>query len=690
MGAWRRLCLTAAVLLLPGCGGGGSSPVSATVAEGRRAVQDVMASTQASSVSVVLVDRQGLLWTEAFGQADRAASRPATPATLYGACSVSKMFATAAVMQLVDQGRISLDEPVVTYLPAFSMPLDPRYRDLTVRMLVNHSSGLPTHDLRSVTLAPNPDYGAQVLAGLRNQRLAYPPGTISSYNNEGFTLVESLVAEVSGQAFPAYVRANLLAPLGMAASQYMDAALPETGLARAYDAAGARPAYCFNMYGSGGLFTTPGELSHFAIMALNGGTWGGRRILSAAALAAMAEDQRLGSFNPVSNETFRFGLGWDTVASPGFAQLGIRAWQKTGDFPGYYGTDLVVLPDEGLAAVVFGATGTASSSFGSTHAARIAERILLRALVERGRLAALPAALATADLPVQAPSTADQADFAGPYAGSNGICRVSFAGDGSLSLDIFSNGWSTVYQGFKLRSDGWFAADGDPVTALRPLRRAGSTWLAQRQKGASDHYTVSAVMAQGLATWPALSAAWNARLGETWLPVDKELFVSYPSRPGDPSFRLQAIPGLDGYVAGAKILRDLDPASDDRLDGFFLTVPDAERGLQDVAVETRGGEAWLRAGCQLYRPRSTVPALVAPGTATLTIGAEGLAEWRSLPAGGRAAVSGATWWCIYDPAMGETGSGFGDGSAVLSGSGTSLLVVFAPAGAGVQVTLGGS
>jgi CubicO group peptidase (beta-lactamase class C family) len=663
-------------------------PLPATVADGQAFVKQVQADTKAASISVALVGRQGELWAEAFGQADRGASRAATPATLYGAASVSKMFATAAVMHLVGQGRLSLDEPVVTYLPAFTMPLDPRCQDVTVRMLINHSSGLPTHELRVVTLAPNPGYGAQMLADMQSQRLAYPPGTLNAYNNEGFTLVQSLVQAVSGQDYPAYVRQNLLVPLGMDVSQFMDTPLPAAGFARAYDDTGARPAYDFNQYGSGGLFTTPGELSHFAIMAMNGGTWGGHPVLSPAALAAMAQDQRLGSFNPVPNESFRFGLGWDTMASPCFAALGIRAWQKTGDFSGYYGADLVVLPDEGLGAVVLGATGSGSQSFTSAHATRIAEHVLLRALVERGRLAAMPAPTSTADLPVQTLSAADQAAYTGSYASSNGICRVAFASDGSLSMDIFSGSWTNAYQGFKLRSDGWFAADGNPAAALRLLRRAGSTWVAQRQQGASDHYTFSSLMAQSLEARPALSGAWAARLGETWLPVDKELFVSFPTRAGDPRFRLQTIPGLDGYLVGTKILRDLSPSSDQRLDGFFLAVPDAERGLQDVALETHGGESWLRAGYALYRPLSTVAALGAPGTATLTIGDAGLAEWRTLPATGSAAIAGATWWCVYDATFKEVASGFGDGSATLSGS--NLLVVYAPPGSGVQVALGGS
>jgi CubicO group peptidase (beta-lactamase class C family) len=235
--SWLRAILATLPLALAGCHSG-QPDYLATREAARAVVQSVMADTGAASVSVALVDSRGLVWAEAFGQEDRSAGTPATPASLYGACSVSKMLATVAVMILADQGRVALDAPVATYLPGFSMPLDARFRDITVRMLLDHSSGLPTDDRHSVTAVANPGYGAEVLAGTQLQRLAHAPGLISSYNNEGFTLVEALVAAVSGQDYPAFVRQRILLPLGMDTSQYMDAPLPAAGPRRRHPAAG--------------------------------------------------------------------------------------------------------------------------------------------------------------------------------------------------------------------------------------------------------------------------------------------------------------------------------------------------------------------------------------------------------------------------------------------------------------------
>jgi CubicO group peptidase (beta-lactamase class C family) len=109
------------LVMLAGCSNSSSSDsaYSATIAEGRTAVQDIMAESSASSVSVALVDGDRLIWSEAFGKADREAGRNATTNTLYGICSVSKMLATVAIMILVDRENISLDEPVTTYIKNF-------------------------------------------------------------------------------------------------------------------------------------------------------------------------------------------------------------------------------------------------------------------------------------------------------------------------------------------------------------------------------------------------------------------------------------------------------------------------------------------------------------------------------------------------------------------------------------------
>ena len=134
---------------------------------------------------------------------------------LYGIGSVSKMYVTAAVMQLVDQGKLDLDAPVTKYLPEFKMA-DARYKDITVRMLLNHSSGLmsATHDM---LLFADDDRSAteDLLETLSTQRLVADPGAYSVYCNTGFTLAELVVEAVSGKTFPEYLQEAILTPNGL-------------------------------------------------------------------------------------------------------------------------------------------------------------------------------------------------------------------------------------------------------------------------------------------------------------------------------------------------------------------------------------------------------------------------------------------------------------------------------------------
>ncbi|MHB8770596.1 MAG: serine hydrolase domain-containing protein [Syntrophales bacterium] len=678
-----------ACAILAGCGGTSQSgdPYSAAIAEGRAAVQEVMAETGAAAVSVTLVDGDRVIWSEAFGDADRGARRRATTDTLYGICSVSKMLATTAVMILVDQGLVLLDEPLTTYVKDFVMPLDSRYRDVTVRMLLNHSSGLPGNDLRgAITLAPVPGYAAQMMDSLKYQRLKHDPGLISAYNNDGFTMAENLVKAVTGREYPAFVRDNIFAPLGMNASRYQTEPLPENSYAAPYDETTRLAMFNFNVYGSGGLFSTPEDLARLGVMFINNGVYGARRILSARSVAAMGQDQRLGSFNPVPYEENRFGLGWDTVAQPGLAAAGVTVWDKTGDMSGYYGTNIAVAPEERLAVVVFGASGSFATPFSSAHAVTVSERILLRALVARGRLAAMPEPLPATPLPLKAVTAEEKSTFPGFYASSKGVYHLSYGPDDSLSVKAFGGDWTPEYENFKLRSDGWYAADNDPVKALRLLTRSGRAYIAQRLKRGYGHYSVTVMLAQRLGDKPALSAAWQARLDERWLPVNKETYVNFPVKVEDPSFRFQRITGLDGYLWGNNILSDMIPPSDGRLDGMFLTLPDGIATLVDAGIETGEGQPWLRLGSYLYRPLSGVPLLDA-GPSTVAIGSDGFAQWRRLPAAGTLSLSGAAYWFLYDADFRELASGRESGAPLFSGSGAKYLLLYGIRGTAISLNL---
>lgn len=676
------ICWLLTLTVVSGCSSSYSTtpPYAAVIAEGRAAVTDAIAESGATAVSVALVDGNQVVWSEAFGTVDN--NKKADRSTLFGICSVSKMLATVATMILVDSGQVALDTPVTAYIGNFAMPLDQRYRNITVRMLLNHTSGLPGNDLRGAfTVEPFPGYAAQMMDGLQYQRLKHDPGAVGAYNNDGFTMIENLVKAVSGQEYQDFVQQNILTPLGMDASRYLNGPLQAGTYAGSYDGNELQHLYFLNAYGSGGLFSTPEDMSRLALMLINNGVSGPRRILSEEAVLAMAQDQRQGTFNPVPYENYRFGLGWDTMAQPGLAAVGVAAWQKTGDLNGYYGANMLVLPAEKLGVVVLGA----SNRFSSEQAVKIAERILFRALVERGRIATMPDRLATAPLPVQAVTAEEKTTFAGNYASSYGTFRLGFGPDDSLTVEEYTTAWGPKFSNFKLRSDGWYAADGNPTTALRLLVAGGRAYFAYRKPDGYGHYYQTVMFGQRLDDKPSVSSPWQARLAETWLPVNTDTSILMMSKSAS-SFDLSALNGLSGYLRGKNILRDFVPPSEARLDGMFLFMADGIRDFVDVGMETWYGQNWLRSGSYLYRPLSGVSALAA-GVSTLSIDTNGFAEWRVLPASGSVAISGATHWFLYDAGLKELASGSASGSPSFSGSGVHYLVLCGTAGSAIGLNL---
>ncbi len=670
---------------LPGCS---SSDYSATVTEARVAAGEAMAESGASALALVLVDGEGIILTECLGEADKEAGTAVVPGTLFGIGSISKMFATIAVMKLEEGERVHLDAPLVSSLPRFSM-ISPEYRDITVRMLLNHSSGLPGGTiLNSVTTAPFPAFADQVMASLSHQRLKHTPGYMNVYCNDGFTMVENLVKALTGKDYPEYVKEAVLGPLGMTGSDYVDHYLPEGSFAKTYTGDTPHPFTYMNFYATGGLLSSAADMAKLMRMLINGGVHGEKRFLSSASITAMSRDQTLGTFNPEPSDFVRYGLGWDTVTQAGLRAVGIGGWQKGGAIDGAYGpmyrSTMIVSPEAGLGVFVV----MASNNITSDLVDKVGERVILRALVDSGILGKMPDPLSQDPLPVDGPTAEEKSAFSGFYGTSGGLYRLGFDADDFLRLDSYGDdGWTPLYGVLKKRSDGWYAADDDAITALRLLTASERRYVARRKRSGAGHYTSTTLLAQKLDARDAVSKAWRERLATRWLSVNDETLNFYPDLDVDTSLFLTAVDGLPGYLLGnSMVLRDMDPPVDDRLDGMFLQIPQTRgRDLVDAAVERREGGDWLRLGSILYRPLSGIPS-VSAGTTAVTIGSEGFSEWRKLPVSGSVCVDNAEAWKLFDGHFQLKDYGRGNGCTALPGSGEAAYLVCSGA-PGTRVSL---
>lgn len=641
-------------------------PYKATIAEGQAAAKEGMKETGASSVSLAFIDGERLVWTETFGLADRESKAAPKSDTMYCIGSTSKALAAIAVMKLVDQKKVSLDAPLVNYIKSFSM-LSPEYRQVTVRMLLNHSTGFPGTDERNAeTASPLPfSFSGQVLKTLRTQRLKHPPGYLSVYCNDCFTIVEQLVLAVTGKSYAQFMHDEIFAPLGMTNSRYPSGYFPKGSFAKRYDKEGkAMPQLFLNTHGSGGLYSTPTDMAKIAMMLIGKGRLGSVRILSEESVAAMGVDQTVESFNPVRANGSRYGLGWDTVHQPGLRTVNITGWQKRGDVP-LYGAVLTIAPSEKLAVVVLGASG----SFGSAAATKIAERILLRALAEKGRIASMPVPLKLSPRPEKTPPDKLLDSVSGWYASGNSFLRVRKQG-GYLNIERYDagkNDWQKWLTGLKLRDDERFASDADPSRQASFITAEGRQYIVFRSVGGYGQYQDDLIFGQQVAAAGKLPDSWSGRLEKKWLLVNEH--PDFLDKWGTPVMQLRAVDNF--LVACWGEPQVVNPFFSNSRAGMMLLIPQVTgRDLNDVVVENRGGREWIRYGSYLFRPLESVSALITKNS-VVKISAEGQAEWRLLNITGRKKVTitpnAGGRWKIYDGSFKLIEAGKGTKSMMLSG-----------------------
>jgi CubicO group peptidase (beta-lactamase class C family) len=204
----RAITLLLATGLLAGCAAGGMR------------VERIDALMQAYEGAVpgasVLVLRDGkALVRRAWGLADLEAEIPATPSTNYRLASVSKQFTAAAILLLVQDGALGLDDPVHRWLPT----LPPAAASITLRHLLTHTSGLVDYEDLMGEAWQGQILDAGVLKLLeREDRTWFAPGSAYRYSNSAYALLSLVVERASGMAYPDFLRTRIFAPLGMDAT----------------------------------------------------------------------------------------------------------------------------------------------------------------------------------------------------------------------------------------------------------------------------------------------------------------------------------------------------------------------------------------------------------------------------------------------------------------------------------------
>ena len=571
-----------------------------------------------TSVQYALIDDGAIVLSGQSGVYSKGDKAAPTNENMYGIGSISKMFTAAAVMQLVEQGKIELDAPVIRYIPEFKMA-DKRYKDITVRMLLNHSSGLMGSTFSNAMLFDDNDTTSMdtLLKELSTQRLKAAPGAFSVYCNDGFSLAQLVVERVSGISFSKYVRKNISAPLGMANTKTPMDKFDRNLLVKTYAAPAsmeALPVEDLNVIGAGGIYSTAEDLCRFAQIFMKDSDG---KILKGTSAKAMANSEYLsGIWCPDEDSILSYGLGWDSVNTYPFTQYELKALVKGGDTTVYHAS-LIVLPEENMAMAVL------SSGGASTYDQVFAQEVLLKALLANGSIPEIKANK-TFDAPVAATMPDSEKANAGYYAYIGGVIPIEIGDDGVLTLYSGAQPQKYVYTG-----DGkFYYSDGSTYVSFKResngntyLYVQGYTMLPYLGQMASASYQVQKIDDNKL---PAqVKAAWDKRAGKNYFLLN-EKYSSEVYALSNPFTKVILAEGVEGYYQYAKI------TGTNTAKGLLQIPGSLGRDLSDVKFYTKAGTEYMEIGAGLYVSEAAVSKLSTKAASNIVIGKDGYAKWKAL------------------------------------------------------------
>lgn len=572
-----------------------------------------------NSVQYAIIDHGNIVVSGQSGKNDEQGQKPLTKDTMYGIGSTSKMFTTVAVMQLVDQGEIDLDTPVVQYIPEFTMK-DERYKQITPRMLLNHSSGLNGSSLTDAFLFEDNDTYAYdtLLKQLAGQTLKADPGAYSVYCNDGFTLAQILVERVSGMDFAPYIHRYITEPLGMANTETPLDSPNTVKMAGLYypTYTGQLPNETTNVIGTGGIYSTAEDLARFSQIF----TGEAEEVLSGKSAVAMAQDEYKTPLWPDdADSSIGYGLGWDSVNLYPFSEYGIKALTKGGDTLLYHAS-LVVLPEQDMAAAVVTSGGN------STYDQLLANEILLQALKENGTVTEFKPDK-TYGAPVKADMPESVLQYSGIYGATNTTINIDITEGGVMSITSEQSPDNPA-QIYEYSADGTFrSADGTVMISL-VTKENGRTYLWIRQyaslpgigQTAVSVYNAEKLQPQDLPT--KTIKAWIQRDGKKYFLLnEKYTSLVYLVLP---PIQLNVSKQLPGYVLDKRITGPNTAVSELQIPGMN------GRDLSGYTFFTQEGVEYLESGGRILVNEDAVKPINVAKKSIVTIPPSGFAQWYTM------------------------------------------------------------
>ncbi|HEX7842228.1 MAG TPA: serine hydrolase domain-containing protein, partial [Kofleriaceae bacterium] len=240
----RRVILAVAAALLLPIAGSRTSWAQAKAADLDAVAQRTIAQERVAGASVLVAQHGKIVLHKGYGAADLGLEAPAKDETVYHVVGPMLPFTGIAVMQLVERGKLALDDDLAKYVPEFPM----QGHHATIRQLLNHTSGIVDYHYLGDPIeatSRQPKALDEVMALYAGKKWVNEPGKKWDWSISGFQLLVTIVERVSGESFADYVRHDILAPAGVSSTTYCDDHSLVRGLAHSYRhfESGFEPAY---------------------------------------------------------------------------------------------------------------------------------------------------------------------------------------------------------------------------------------------------------------------------------------------------------------------------------------------------------------------------------------------------------------------------------------------------------------
>lgn len=278
-------------------------------------IEQQMQHLNIPGVSLAIVEGDQIVYLRGFGRARPGGEAP-TPQTPFFIGSLTKSFTALAVMQLVEAGKVELDAPVQRYLPWFRIADPQASRQITVRHLLNQTSGLPGL-LGMANLADfdsRPDATERQVRALSTLKITRPVGSKFEYSNTNYNVLGLIVEAASGESYSDYIQQHIFNPLDMSHSYTSKAVAQQNDLAGGHRYWFGHPFLAPNLsiplgsLPSGQLISSAEDMAHYLIAYLNDGRYGDVQILSPAGIDEM--HRPAAEINEMGLSLGYYGMGW--------------------------------------------------------------------------------------------------------------------------------------------------------------------------------------------------------------------------------------------------------------------------------------------------------------------------------------------------------------------------------------------